>query len=146
MISSPPGKWQPVRQVSGSPGWNTSYSQLCVLTFFLPIEIRGGLSVLLLHILPFIKESVSTLSIYAFRWLCMVSVSQDEDLCKSLPGAVCLASSRGRGGQLPHVPSRGSPSMPKIQEGTPVLVKEGVLSQLDFDRSSPRPQPSSRTD
>lgn len=76
----------------------------------------------------------------------MVSVSQDKDLCKSLPGAVCLASSRGRGGQLPHVPSRGSPSMPKIQEGTPVLVKEGVLSQLDFDRSSPRPQPSSRTD
>lgn len=70
----------------------------------------------------------------------MVSVSQDKDLCKSLPGAVCLASSRGRG-QLPHVPSRGSPSMPKVQEasqeGTPVLVKEGVLSQLDFDSSSP---------
>lgn len=47
------------------------------------------------------------------------------------------ASSRGREGQLPHVPSRGSPSMPKVQEGTPVLVKEGVLSQLDFDRSIP---------
>lgn len=78
----------------------------------------------------------------------MVSVSQD--LCKSLPGAVCLASGRGGRGQLPHVPSRGSPSIPKVQEasqeGTPVLVKEGVLSQLDLDSSSPGPQPSSGTD
>lgn len=76
-------------------------------------------------------------------------MSQGEGLCKSLPGAVCLASSRGRGGQLPHVPIRGSPSTPKAQEasgeGTPELVKEAVLSQLDFDRSSLGPQPSGRT-
>lgn len=76
-------------------------------------------------------------------------MSQGEGLCKSLPGAVCLASSRGRGGQLSHVPIRGNPSTPKAQEasgeGTPELVKEGVLSQLNFDRSSPLPQPSGRS-
>lgn len=76
-------------------------------------------------------------------------MSHGKGLCKSLPGAVCLASSRGRGRQLPRLPIRGNPSTPKAQEasgeGTRELVKEGVLSQLDFDSSSPGPQPSGRT-
>lgn len=55
-----------------SPGLNTSCSQLCVLTFFLPVEVRGGLLVSLLHVLPLIK-ALRKLGLHASRWLRRVS-------------------------------------------------------------------------
>lgn len=66
----------------------------------------------------------------SFRWLYRVPVSpkvskacrENENkahgFCKSLQQAVCLASSRGRGRQLPDVPSRGSPSTPVLRRLT----------------------------